>query len=133
MVTYTLQQESGSSLRGAGWKIVGEVKPQKNPWGSQNRARDWQPTVNLNLDGRHQMVHLDEAKHMNMSAEQLREELKRINDRVINFTPPKPTRQTRSYIRSSRGEEPTLHPEAGNDYFLVVGWSHKRGCNETCY
>ena len=43
MVTYTLQQESGSSLRGAGWKIVGEVKPQKNPWGSQNRARDWQP------------------------------------------------------------------------------------------
>ena len=56
------------------------------------------------------MVHLDEA--MNMSAEQLREELKRINDRVINFTPPKPTRQTRSYLRSSRGEEPTFTPRS---------------------
>ena len=56
------------------------------------------------------MVHLDEA--MNMSAEQLREELKRINDRVINFTPPKPTRQTRSYLSSSRGEEPTFTPRS---------------------
>ena len=56
------------------------------------------------------MVHLDEA--MNMSAEQLREELKRINDKVINFTPPKPTRQTRSYLRSSRGEEPTFTPRS---------------------
>ena len=56
------------------------------------------------------MVHLDEA--MNMSAEQLREELKRINDRVINFTPPKPSRQTRSYLRSSRGEEPTFTPRS---------------------
>lgn len=27
MVTYTLQKESGASLRGAGWKILGEVKP----------------------------------------------------------------------------------------------------------
>ncbi len=56
------------------------------------------------------MVHLDEA--MNMTTEQLREELKRINDRVINFTPPKPTRQTRTYLRSSRGEEPTFTPRS---------------------
>jgi len=26
LITYTLQTESGASLRGAGWKIVGEVK-----------------------------------------------------------------------------------------------------------
>ncbi len=43
MVTYTLQEESGSSLRGAGWKIVGEVKPQSKPWNGPNRSRDWQP------------------------------------------------------------------------------------------
>jgi hypothetical protein len=43
MVTYTLQTESGASLRGAGWKIVGEVKPAKNGWDSKNRKRDWQP------------------------------------------------------------------------------------------
>jgi len=41
MVTYTLQEESGSSLRGAGWKIVGETKP--GGWDRQNRKRDWQP------------------------------------------------------------------------------------------
>ena len=56
------------------------------------------------------MVHLDEA--MNINAEQLREELKRINDKVINFTPPNPTRQTRTYFRSSRGEEPTFTPRS---------------------
>jgi len=44
MITYTLQDESGASLRGAGWKIVGEVKPHNN-W---NRKKDkskrrWQP------------------------------------------------------------------------------------------
>jgi hypothetical protein len=41
MVTYTLQEESGSSLRGAGWKIVGETKP--GGWDRQDRKRDWQP------------------------------------------------------------------------------------------
>ena len=41
MVTYTLQEESGSSLRGAGWKIMGEVAPQT--WNRPNRQRDWQP------------------------------------------------------------------------------------------
>ena len=29
MITYTLQSESGSSLKGSGWKIVGETKPSK--------------------------------------------------------------------------------------------------------
>jgi len=56
------------------------------------------------------MVHLDEAA--NMSVEQLREELKRITDKVVNFTPTKPTKQTRSYLRSSRGEEPTFTPRS---------------------
>lgn len=41
MVTYTLQSESGSSLRGAGWKIMGEMKPSGKGW--QSRNRDWQP------------------------------------------------------------------------------------------
>ena len=41
MVTYTLQKESGSSLKGAGWKIVGE--PQKGGWDRKGRERDWQP------------------------------------------------------------------------------------------
>ena len=43
MITYTLQEESGSSLRGAGWKIIGEVKPEKSGWDRANRKRDWQP------------------------------------------------------------------------------------------
>jgi hypothetical protein len=46
MVTYTLQTESGSSLRGAGWKIVGEVKPHDR-WAEKSRrdgmSREWQP------------------------------------------------------------------------------------------
>ena len=41
LVTYTLQTESGASLRGAGWKIVGEVKG--GSWHRENRAREWQP------------------------------------------------------------------------------------------
>ena len=45
MVTYTLQSESGSSLRGAGWKVVAEVK-QRDPGNWQNRpGREWQPVV----------------------------------------------------------------------------------------
>ena len=56
------------------------------------------------------MVHLDEA--MNMTTEQLREELKRITDKVVNFTPTNPTKQTRTYLRSSRGEEPTFTPRS---------------------
>ena len=40
MVTYTLQTEPGSSLRGAGWKVVGEVKPKG--WDRPGREREWQ-------------------------------------------------------------------------------------------
>ncbi len=41
LVTYTLQAESGASLRGAGWKIIGEVKPCT--WNRTARFREWQP------------------------------------------------------------------------------------------
>lgn len=40
MVTYTLQTEPGSSLRGAGWKIVGEVRGKS--WDRPGRSREWQ-------------------------------------------------------------------------------------------
>lgn len=40
MVTYTLQTEPGSSLKGAGWKISGEVKPKG--WDRPDRQREWQ-------------------------------------------------------------------------------------------
>jgi len=42
LVTYTLQSESGASLRGAGWKIVAEVKG--GGWNRPNidRIRRWQ-------------------------------------------------------------------------------------------
>ena len=30
LITYTLQKESGASLKGAGWEKVGEVKPHKD-------------------------------------------------------------------------------------------------------
>lgn len=32
LITYTLQSESGASLRGAGWIIVGQTKPVKEGW-----------------------------------------------------------------------------------------------------
>jgi hypothetical protein len=40
LITYTLQTESGCSLRGAGWRIVAQVVPQK--WDRPNRSRKWQ-------------------------------------------------------------------------------------------
>ena len=43
MLTYTLQTESGSTLRGAGWKVTGEVRPTKGGWDRENRERAWQP------------------------------------------------------------------------------------------
>lgn len=44
MITYTLQSESGSSLRGAGWKILGETKGANEGSGWQTRpGREWQP------------------------------------------------------------------------------------------
>jgi hypothetical protein len=45
LITYTLQSEPGSSLRGAGWRVVAELKPNKpSQW--QNRpGREWQAVV----------------------------------------------------------------------------------------
>jgi len=45
LITYTLQTESGASMRGAGWKCVAELKAN-NAAGWQNRPnREWQPVV----------------------------------------------------------------------------------------
>jgi len=43
LITYTLQTEPGTSLRGAGWRIVAECKP--GSWNRENidRLRHWQP------------------------------------------------------------------------------------------
>jgi hypothetical protein len=40
LVTYTLRSESGASLRGAGWALVGQVEPNK--WNQPKRERRWQ-------------------------------------------------------------------------------------------
>lgn len=37
LVTYTLSTESGASLRAAGWRVVGEVKPRS--WDCTSRPR----------------------------------------------------------------------------------------------
>ena len=46
MITYTLQSESGASLRGAGWSILGEVLPHDR-WREKTRRdnlhREWDP------------------------------------------------------------------------------------------
>ena len=45
LVTYTLETESGASLRGAGWKIVGQVAPSKG-WARKSMShlnREYQP------------------------------------------------------------------------------------------
>jgi hypothetical protein len=45
LITYTLQAESGASLRGAGWRVVAELQA-RDPIGWQNRpGREWQPVV----------------------------------------------------------------------------------------
>ena len=45
IITYTLQSESGASLRGAGWKIIAKLAPS-NPAAWQSRPnRDRQPVV----------------------------------------------------------------------------------------
>jgi hypothetical protein len=45
LITYTLQSESGASLRGAGWMIVAELDAG-NPAAWQTRpGREWQPVV----------------------------------------------------------------------------------------
>ena len=43
-VTYTLASESGASLRGAGWKVIAELRGRDpDQIARQSRARDWQP------------------------------------------------------------------------------------------
>lgn len=43
-VTYTLQSESGASLRGAGFKVVAELAARSDgAWSGPDRTRDWQP------------------------------------------------------------------------------------------
>lgn len=45
IVTYTLQSESGASLRGAGWRVLAELTA-RDPSQWQNRpGREWQPVV----------------------------------------------------------------------------------------
>jgi hypothetical protein len=41
MLTYTLASESGASLRGAGWKVMGETTPGQ--WDRASRKRDFNP------------------------------------------------------------------------------------------
>lgn len=48
LVTYTLQTESGASLRGAGWRIVGQVRPTEPGWRKHDHLdnqRSWQPVM----------------------------------------------------------------------------------------
>jgi hypothetical protein len=42
LVTYTLKTESGSSLRGAGWRVLAEAGTDKRGW-SMKGPRKWQP------------------------------------------------------------------------------------------
>lgn len=44
LITYTLQSESGASLRGAGWKVVAEVDAHDGWKRSEpGQVREWQP------------------------------------------------------------------------------------------
>lgn len=48
LITYTLQTESGASLRGAGWRIVGQTTPVKEGWGKDdhlNHRRTHSPVM----------------------------------------------------------------------------------------
>ena len=42
MITYTLQSETGTSLKGAGWTVMGQVKPHDR-WTKKGGNREWQP------------------------------------------------------------------------------------------
>ena len=46
MITYTLQEESGASLKASGYKIIGETNTDKNHKGWTTRpGREWQPVT----------------------------------------------------------------------------------------
>lgn len=50
LITYTLDSESGASLRGAGWKIVGKTKPCAPGWRKTdhlNDTRTYSPVMGL--------------------------------------------------------------------------------------
>ena len=50
LITYTLMTESGASLRGAGWKIVGQTKPVKPGWRKKDHldeTRTYAPVMGL--------------------------------------------------------------------------------------
>lgn len=42
LITYTLQSESGSSLRGAGWKVVAELSGASGKGWTNRPGREWQ-------------------------------------------------------------------------------------------
>jgi len=42
LITYTLQIESGASLKGAGWRVVGETPGHSKGW-TNRPGREWQP------------------------------------------------------------------------------------------
>jgi hypothetical protein len=43
LITYTLQSESGASLRGAGWRTVAELDPRRWDNRKDHLRRQWQP------------------------------------------------------------------------------------------
>lgn len=45
LITYTLQSESGSSLRGAGWKVVNQSPGNKGKAWQNRPGREWQEVV----------------------------------------------------------------------------------------
>lgn len=45
LVTYTLQSESGASLRGAGWKVVAELKANRPGMWQSRPGREWHSVV----------------------------------------------------------------------------------------
>ena len=45
LITYTLQSESGASMRGAGWRCVAELKPNSAAGWQTRAGREWQAVV----------------------------------------------------------------------------------------
>ena len=46
MITYTLQEESGSTMKAVGWKMMGETGGWKEGSGWTTRpGREWQPVI----------------------------------------------------------------------------------------
>lgn len=45
MITYTLQSESGASLRGAGWRVVAELRGNTGVAWQNRPGREWQAVV----------------------------------------------------------------------------------------